>query len=159
MKGFTLIELLVVVTVLSVLAIIVLISVNPLEQIRRAQDARVRSDLRQLTKAIDNYYVSKGAETGKSFYPTSLSELVPEYIKQIPKPPYPIGGHTTNDYYYVRLPGLCDNSTSYCINYSIIGHLFSKLERNKHGCSPVSTRSHWVYNTWGAEAGTYASCD
>lgn len=55
-KGFTMIELLVVIAVIGVLAVAVLSTINPIEQINKGRDTRVRSDAAQMMNAIDRYY-------------------------------------------------------------------------------------------------------
>lgn len=59
MKGFTMIELLVVIAVIGVLAVAVLSSINPLEQINKGRDTRVRSDAAELLNAIDRYFATQ----------------------------------------------------------------------------------------------------
>ena len=54
--GFTMIELLVVIAVIGVLAVAVLSSINPVEQINKGRDTRVRSNAAQLLNAIDRFY-------------------------------------------------------------------------------------------------------
>lgn len=54
--GFTMIELLVVIAVIGVLAVAVLSSINPVEQINKGRDTRVRSNAAQLLNAVDRYY-------------------------------------------------------------------------------------------------------
>ncbi len=54
-KGFTLIELLVVIAVIGVLAAIVLLAVNPAEQLARGRDANRISAVESLGKAMTNY--------------------------------------------------------------------------------------------------------
>jgi prepilin-type N-terminal cleavage/methylation domain-containing protein len=60
-KGFTLIELLVVIAVIGVLAAIVLLAVNPGEQLARARDTSRISAVTQLGRALQGYYTSQGA--------------------------------------------------------------------------------------------------
>src|SRR3989344_2411586 len=54
--GFTMIELLVVIAVIGVLAVAVLSSINPVEQINKGRDTRVRSNAAQMLNAVDRYY-------------------------------------------------------------------------------------------------------
>jgi len=54
--GFTLIEIITAVGVLAILASVTLAAVNPLEQYRKAQDSRRKSDLSQVQKALEAYY-------------------------------------------------------------------------------------------------------
>lgn len=59
-KGFTLIELLVVIAVLGVLATIVLLAVNPGEQLARARDTSRIAAVTQLGRALQAYYTAAG---------------------------------------------------------------------------------------------------
>lgn len=54
--GFTMIELLVVIAVIGVLAVAVLSSINPIEQINKGRDTRLRSNAAQLINAVDRFY-------------------------------------------------------------------------------------------------------
>jgi len=58
--GFTMIELLVVIAVIGILAVALLATLNPLEQIRKGRDTRTRSDVSQLTSALERYNASIG---------------------------------------------------------------------------------------------------
>lgn len=83
-KGFTLIELLVVIAVIGVLAAMVLIAINPLDQIARGRDAGRKSDLSQLVHAMQFRYTIKTA----SFVPADsawITTLVNEgEIRNVP---------------------------------------------------------------------------
>lgn len=78
-KGFTLIELIVVVTIIGILAGIAVVNVRNAQ--RKAQEAALRDDLHELRKAIDDFYADKQR------YPADLQELVPGYLRSIPKDP------------------------------------------------------------------------
>ncbi len=78
-KGFTLIELIVVVTIIGILAGIAVVNVKNAQ--RKAQEAALRDDLHEMRKAIDDFYADKQR------YPTDLNELVPNYMRSIPKDP------------------------------------------------------------------------
>ncbi len=58
--GFTMIELLVVIAVIGVLAVAVLSSINPIEQINKGRDTRLRSDGAQLISAADRFFAIQG---------------------------------------------------------------------------------------------------
>lgn len=60
-SGFTLIELLIVIAVLGVLAAVVLVAINPLEQLARGRDAGRKNAAGQLSNAIQSYYTSHNA--------------------------------------------------------------------------------------------------
>lgn len=57
-SGFTLIELLIVITIIGVLVVGILAAINPVEQVRRAQDQGTESDASELLKALDRYYTA-----------------------------------------------------------------------------------------------------
>lgn len=57
-RGFTLIELLIVITIIGVLAVAVLSAINPVEQIRKANDSRRKSDIAELLNSLERYYAT-----------------------------------------------------------------------------------------------------
>ena len=77
--GFTLIELLVVVTIIGLLAGAAVVNVRNAR--RKANEAVLKKDLHDMREAIDNFYADKQR------YPTDLNELVPHYLRAIPKDP------------------------------------------------------------------------
>ena len=78
-QGFSLIELIVVVTIIGILAGIALINVRTAQT--KAREAALKENLFQMRKAIDNFYADKQR------YPSSLEELVPNYMRRIPSDP------------------------------------------------------------------------
>ena len=78
-SGFTLIEMIVVVTIIGILAGIAIVHVRYAQQ--KAVEAALRADLHEIRKAIDDFYADKQR------YPSSLSELTPQYLRVIPKDP------------------------------------------------------------------------
>lgn len=66
-QGFTLIELLVVIAVIGVLAAGILLAINPLEQIRRAQDSSIKQQTASIGRAVESYYIS--SVSGTADYP------------------------------------------------------------------------------------------
>lgn len=67
-KGFTLIELLIVMAILGVLAVVVLVAINPAEQLARTRDAGRVSSVTQLGHAVQAYYTAHNAT-----YPTAAT--------------------------------------------------------------------------------------
>lgn len=57
-KGFTLIELLIVIAILGVLAVVVLVAINPVQQLARTRDAGRISTVQQLGHSVEAYFVS-----------------------------------------------------------------------------------------------------
>lgn len=67
-KGFTLIELLIVMAILGVLAVVVLLAINPAEQLARTRDTGRVSAVTQIGHAIQAYYTGHNAT-----YPTTTN--------------------------------------------------------------------------------------
>ncbi len=102
-KGFTLIELLVVIAVIGILAALV---ITYLSQARlKARDARRKSDLADVQKALDLF-----ADDNNGNYPANTAALVPDYMPRVPTDP-----QSGNAYGY--LPS--GTSTEYELNASL----------------------------------------
>jgi len=56
--GFTLVELLIVITLIAILAVAIVATLNPVEQVNRARDARYKNDASELLAAVERYYAS-----------------------------------------------------------------------------------------------------
>lgn len=76
-SGFTLIELLIVMAILGILAVVVLVAINPVQQLARTRDAGRKSGVTQIGHAVAAYYTARGgvylAESGT---PGWVSRLV-----------------------------------------------------------------------------------
>lgn len=59
-KGFTLVELLIVIAILGTLAVVVLIALNPIQQLARTRDAGRKQSVAQLGHAIEAYATNRG---------------------------------------------------------------------------------------------------
>jgi general secretion pathway protein G len=78
-RGFSLIELIVVVTIIGILAGVAIVNVKHAQ--RKAREAALKENLFNMRKALDNFYADKQK------YPADLNELVPNYVRAIPKDP------------------------------------------------------------------------
>lgn len=96
-SGFTLIELLVVVAILTFLLAMVLIAINPAQQLIAARNTQRQSDINVMLNAIDQYLVKNGslpagitttAQTIKSSGGLDIcSLLVTEFVAALPSDP------------------------------------------------------------------------
>ncbi len=59
-NGFTLVELTIIMGLIGVLVTGVIVLINPVAQLEKAQDARRKSDLTQIQRALDLYYHDNG---------------------------------------------------------------------------------------------------
>lgn len=106
-KGFTLIELLIVIGILGIIATALIMTLNPVEQLKKTNDATRKSDLAQIKRALDMYYDDNGrypASTGDFKMSTGTSTIVwggawQPYMSKVPKDPRP-----SNVYQYYSPP-------------------------------------------------------
>ena len=78
--GFTLIELLVVIAILGILAGIIILAINPVKKINSAKDTKVKTDLRQIINALQEYTTLTSPN-----YPGTLDDLITSgSLKNIP---------------------------------------------------------------------------
>ena len=121
-RGFTLIELLVVISIIGVLSSVILAAVNSARY--SANDAKRFSDLRQMEKALDTYYVDNGKypSTGTNTWNSQCNftnqitnesylvnngatapnpAFVGTYIPSIPQDPAYVSGTNSNCYAYI----------------------------------------------------------
>jgi len=90
-RGFTLIELLVVIAILGVLATVGLGSFQSSQM--KGRDARRKSDLSQIQKALEMYYNDKGGyplsipDVGNEWRDTSVGDDGTLYMKSVPGDP------------------------------------------------------------------------
>ena len=84
-KAFTLIELLIVIAVLGILATAIITAINPVKRINQAKDSNIKSDIAQISNALQTYLTASGTTGSIATYPLKLDALVPGELKSVPK--------------------------------------------------------------------------
>jgi len=100
-KGFTLIELLIVIAVLGVLAAVVLVAIDPAQQLARGRDSGRKTSIGQLGRSLQAYYTSNQDYPAVVQWKTAPNILVTfGEIKLFPSnPAYAAGGAICNNTY------------------------------------------------------------
>lgn len=130
-SGLTLVELLLAVGILSVLVSGIFVLVNPLQKIGQANDAKRKSDIVQITRALEIYYQDNAqypASTGTyTITGTNWGGAWPSYMSRLPQDP--TAGYTY--VYYTPNSGTCSNYQCY--------YIFANLQRggsDRQACFP-----------------------
>ena len=141
-KGFTLIELLIVIAVLGVLAAVVLVIINPVEQLARGRDSGRKSTIAQLGTAVQTYYTSNSAYPSTASWNTELTASSGE-LKSFPTNPNGVTACGVNP--QPNANGFCYNTAT--VNGAdeavVFTHLESKSETAKCGNTPANTWYVW----------------
>src|SRR3989344_9182473 len=146
--GFTLIELLVVIAILGILAAVLLVGVNPLEQLARGRDTSRKSVVAQLGHAMESYVTNTASGTGGNLtYPAwtsawQTSLTTNKETKSIASITQPTGACTTN-----VQSGICYQTLSSGNDSVIWTMLESQAEKTKSGCTSGGTTFHaaaWI---------------
>jgi prepilin-type N-terminal cleavage/methylation domain-containing protein len=158
-KGFTLIELLVVIAVLGVLAAIVLLAVNPGEQLARGRDTNRVSSITQLGRSLQAYYTASNGN-----YPTASATWMnamtgSQDLKTIP----------TNPNYSTQTGFACTdfNQNGWCYKANLVGSnteaiVFARVEstQNDNKCNTAATeKAWWVFSTADGRGGVVCTAD
>lgn len=150
-RGFTLIELLVVIAVLGVLATVVIVAINPLQQLARARDVGRLSTVTQLGQALATY-----ATANNSTFPTANATWVTTLVnagevQAIPSAPAYGGGIVACATNAQPASGFC-----YKLNVASTGPaiVYSALESLVNSSKCVAPATPWaVYSTIDGKAG------
>jgi general secretion pathway protein G len=132
-RGFTLIELLVVIGIIGILAAATIAVLNPVTQIQKANDARRKSDLVQIQRALEVYYNDHGyyPPSGTDYFRidvgganATFGQAWLPYMAHIPNDPKGVQNVTSSEdndwhYQYAQL----DSGQGFC--------LYATLERKE----------------------------
>lgn len=120
-RGFTLIELLVSISIVAVLT--ALLTVNFIGARQRGRDGQRKANLYQLQSSLELYRADNGVYPPDSVLAacgvplTSAGGTV--YMQEIPCDPSSTGGPFT----YTAAPANCDNVSTSCLTYTLLGCL------------------------------------
>lgn len=163
--GFTLIELLIVIAILGTLAVVVLIALNPLQQMARTRDSGRISTLSQLGHSMEAYATTHNGE-----YPTATghtADWMTYYLQDsgelstVPK--------TLN--YSVGTASSCGGENGWCYttygDYALLyttveaASNINKCDGDGEGCvntkNSTGNAAYFVYSTEDGRAGLYCS--
>ncbi len=147
-KGFTLIELLIVIAVLGVLATVVLVAIDPVQQLARGRDAGRISSVSQLGNAMQAYVTNLGTgvyPAGVAGWQTTLLVTPGEISKVVTITPPATNCNINND------SGVC-----YAVNGGagiIWTVLESKSSVTKGGCAGGTPIAAAIYDSGQGKAG------
>jgi prepilin-type N-terminal cleavage/methylation domain-containing protein len=156
-SGFTLVELLIVIAVLGVLAAVVLVAIDPLEQLARGRDAGRKSSVAQLGHALQAYFTAHG-----SAYPAAVANWITNTmvasgeIKTAPTNPSTFAtacstvapaAVSENDFCYSTGTGGVTGG----VEAVVYTQLESKSDRSK--CGSLTTPAFYTYATVVGRAG------
>ena len=154
-RGFTLIELLIVMAILGVLAVVVLVAINPAEQMARARDTGRISGTQQLGRAVQAYFTSNGVLPGSGTAPATTvvgNDLTDsQELSAIPQ------GITTP-----AEPGVCTGgqaiSATWCYkfaaqDFTVYAALYSAQRLN--GCGAGATEAYSIFSSTASRGGIF----
>lgn len=132
-QGFTLLELLIVISLVGIIAAGLLTILNPLEQLSKAGDAKRKTDLSVIQKALEQYYQDNGS------YPPSSSGKIQYNGQDL------VWGSSAFGTYLQRLPQDGTAGKTYAYYSTVSGDsfwLFASLDRggkDPQACNPDGT--------------------
>lgn len=147
-KGFTLIELLIVMAILGVLAVVVLVAINPAEQLARARDTGRISAANQLGRALAAYYTGQQAYPAGADWHTDLtsSQDISSFPAAVSSSDPPCATNVQNGYCYDT--GLVAGQ-DHAITFSL---LVSQQQINK---CPAGEDPYSLFSTYDARGGVF----
>lgn len=151
-KGFTLVELLIVIAILGTLAVVVLIALNPVQQLARTRDSGRKSTVAQLGHAIE-----AAATTNNGVYPAVSATWIQDRLVssgEIGTVP-PAVGYSAPGVGSHPAGAACTTNAQNGWCYSVFGApatraiVFTRLESaSDNNRCPVATQAAWaVYST------------
>ena len=156
-RGFTLIELLIVIAVLGTLAVVVLIALNPVQQLARTRDAGRSSSVQQLGRSME----ARGTVLG-GIYPLLAACPVDTWITdclvaagEIQTVP----GNLPASYSAGGVTNSCADAQGFCYSVDLTGNEFTiytsaEAQSNTAQCAAVD-QTWFVYASAAGRGGLY----
>ncbi len=150
-KGFTLIELLIVIAILGTLAVVVLLALNPVQQLARTRDSGRQSTVTQLGHAMAAYATVNGG-----VYPTASSTWIDDYLVdtgEISSAPQAVT-YSTGD-----ATG-CGGQDDWCYasdGDSAVVYAEAEATSNRAKCGTAASDAYFVYSTFDGRGGLVCS--
>ena len=155
-KGFTLVELLIVIAIIGVLAVVVLVAINPVEQLAKTRDAGRISTVTQVGHAIQAYYTAHATQTNQ--YPTEAGPWYTELTTSGELSTFP----SLIGYSGVITPcSAADNEyNGYCYDLDVSGSgygaiVYARMESNNQNskCTTVPEVAYAVFSSGDGRGG------
>ena len=146
-KGFTLIELLIVMAILGVLAVVVLVAINPAEQLRRARDTGRISGVQQLGRAMQAYYTVNAGLPVAANWDAVLTDT--EELQVIP-------AAITSTGYTPCTAAIVNSTWCYAVNAASDHFVVSSALESQQKfsqCAAAATTAFAVYSSFDARGG------
>ena len=124
-KGFTIVEMLVVLAVLAIIVTIVLVAINPADQLATSRDTRRKADIEALANAVHQLVAETGSlpqtitETPQNISSGAVdlcTTLIPTYVAALPQDPL------SNNGAKIRTADCANYDTGYVIYLRPDGH-------------------------------------
>jgi len=168
-KGFTLIELLIVMAILGVLAVVVLVAINPVEQLARARDTGRISGVTQIGRAVQAYYTShNGCFPGNTTAPCSAGAEAAWSTTLVTAGELSVVPGAINHSYTTNSAACAENAanTTWCYDFDATASnngsiVYATLESNTHDskCATATDEALIVYSTADGRGGIVCDAD
>ncbi len=149
LKGFTLIELILVTAIVGLFAAGVIAVINPSQQVHKANDAKRKSDLEAIQRALEAYYADNGR------YPQAINNKI--YANNAT-----VNWGTSWQPYIDLLPKDPSNGRTYVYGTSTDGQRYGVYASLEKGTDPQACHSNGAacdsLTTFGINANASVSC-
>lgn len=148
-RGFTLVELLIVIAIIGVLAVVVLVAINPVQQLARTRDSGRKSGVTQMGHALEAYatthngeYVAEGATWAQDLVDAGELSIVPAGIT------YTVTGASACSTNAAGTPATwCYDATTAAGGGPVIVYATMESDSEQSNCTTATDTAYFVYST------------